>query len=207
MLGRYCRLEPLNPPLHARDLHEADREDVKRRNWTWLTVDPPADFAAYRAWLDKAAGGDDPLFFAIIDAASDRAVGLANFKRIDPGNGVLEVGHVFFAPSIQKTRIGSEAMFLMMRRVFDELGYRRYEWNCDSHNAASRKAAVRYGFKFEVIHRQAMISKGRNRDTVWFSMLDSEWPAIRAAFESWLSESNFDEQGRQRTRLSASPER
>jgi RimJ/RimL family protein N-acetyltransferase len=184
MIGRYCRLEPLNPPLHARDLHEADREDVERRNWTWLTVDPPADFAAYRIWLDKAAAGDDPLFHAIIDAATGRAVGLANFKRIDPGNGVLEVGHVFFAPSIQKTRIGSEAMFLMMQRVFDELGYRRYEWNCDSQNAASRKAAVRYGFKFEGIFRQAQISKGRNRDTVWFSMLDSEWPAIRAAFES-----------------------
>ena len=207
MTGRYCRLEPLDARRHARDLHEADCEDAERRNWTWLTIDPPADFAAYSVWLEKAAAGDDPLFHAIIDAATDRAVGLANFKRIDPANGVVEVGHVFFAPSIQKSRIGTEAMFLMMQRVFDELGYRRYEWNCDSHNAASRKAAERYGFRFEGIFRQAMISKGRNRDTVWFSMLDSEWPAIKVAFETWLSEKNFDAQGRQRARLSASSAR
>jgi len=203
MVGRYCRLEPLDVACHAAQLHAANSEDTAGANWTYLPVGPFADFAGYRAWLERMAAGDDPQFHVVIDGESGEAQGVASFLRIDPAMGAIEVGHINYSPRLQRRRAATEAMYLMMRRVFDELGYRRYEWKCDSLNAPSRAAALRLGFSFEGIFRQAVVYKGRNRDTAWFSIIDAEWPALRAAFERWLDPANFDAAGRQRTSLSA----
>jgi RimJ/RimL family protein N-acetyltransferase len=201
MTGRYCRVEPLDPARHAGELHAANQEDVAGRMWTYLPVGPFAGEATYRAWLEEVAAGNDPLFHAIVDAVSRQAVGLAAYLRVDPANGVLEVGHLHFSPRLQQTTAATEAMYLMMRRAFDELGYRRYEWKCDSLNAPSRAAAERLGFRHEGIFRQAVVYKGRNRDTAWYSVIDAEWPGLKAAFERWLDPANFDAEGRQRARL------
>ena len=201
MNGHYCRVEPLDLARHAAELHEANSADAEGKNWTYLSIDAPADMEAYCAWLKKMTAAKDPMFHAIIDLASGKAAGVAALMRIDPAMGVAEVGHINFSPSLQRTRAATESMFLMMRRVFDELGYRRYEWKCDSLNAPSRAAALRYGCQFEGIFRQALVYKGRNRDTAWFSMLDKEWPAIKEAFERWLDVSNFDADGRQKENL------
>ena len=203
MLGRYCRVEPLQPERHAADLHAANGENRDGSNWTYLSVDAFADLESYRGWLQKMAAQDDPMFHAIVDLKTGKAVGVATFMRIDRAMGVIEVGNINFSPLLQRTPAATESMFLMMRRVFDELGYRRYEWKCDSLNAPSRAAAQRLGFRFEGIFRQAIVYKGRNRDTAWFSILDSEWPALKTAFERWLDPANFDEAGRQRESLSA----
>jgi RimJ/RimL family protein N-acetyltransferase len=200
MSGRWCRVEPLDVDRHAAELHEANLDDPGGVNWTYLSSEPFRDLDAYRAWLTRIDTGD-PFFHAIVDARTNKAVGVAAFLRIDPANGVIEVGHINYSPRLQRTVAATEAMYLMMRRVFDELGYRRYEWKCDDRNAASRAAAERLGFTFEGVFRQALVYKGRNRDTAWFSMLDSEWPARRAEFERWLDPENFDDHGTQRTRL------
>jgi RimJ/RimL family protein N-acetyltransferase len=142
----------------------------------------------------------DPLFFAVVDAASGRAAGVASYLRIDPVNGVIEVGHLAFAPQLQRTRVATEAMYLMMKHAFS-LGYRRYEWKCDALNAPSRRAAERLGFTFEGVFRQAIVYKGRSRDTAWFSVIDSEWPVLETAFLAWLDPDNFDADGRQRRSL------
>ncbi len=201
--GRSCRVEPLDPARHADELHEANRADVEGMIWTYLAYGPFRGLPEYRAWMDATCRGDDPLFHAIVDSYTGRATGVASFLRIDEKNGVLEVGHINYSPALQKTLAATEAMYLLMRRVFDELGYRRYEWKCDALNAGSRAAAERLGFRFEGIFRQATIYKGRNRDTAWYSVLDGEWPALRAAFEAWLDPANFDASGRQRLSLSA----
>ena len=202
MIGRSCRIEPLDVARHAADLHEANRDDAAGRNWTYLAVDAFGDLPSYRTWLEKMAAGDDPLFHAVVDA-SGKAVGVATYMRIDPAMGVIEVGNINFSPRLQRRIAATEALYLMMRRVFDELGYRRYEWKCDALNAPSRAAAERLGFRFEGVFRQAFVYKGRNRDTAWFSIIDHEWPPLRAAFERWLDPANFDPAGRQRTSLSA----
>jgi RimJ/RimL family protein N-acetyltransferase len=201
MVGRYCRVEPLDVARHAADLFDANAEDGSGDNWTYLAIDRPSTIEDYRAWLTRMTAGDDPLFHAIVDNASGRAVGVASYLRIDPPNGVIEVGHINYSPRLQRTRAATEAMFLMMRRVFAELGYRRYEWKCDSLNASSRAAAQRLGFTFEGVFRQALVYKSRNRDTAWFSIVDAEWPARAAAFERWLNPANFDANGHQRSRL------
>jgi RimJ/RimL family protein N-acetyltransferase len=201
MEGSSCRLEPLDVARHGRDLFAAYQEDKEGRNWTYLGVGPFADYDSYRAWAEEAAKGDDPLFFTVIDKATGKAVGVASHMRIDPPSGVIEVGHINFAPRMKQSRVATESMYLMMRRVFDELGYRRYEWKCDSLNAPSRAAAQRLGFTYEGLFRQAVVYKGRNRDTAWFSILDTEWPKLKAAFERWLAPANFDAEGRQRERL------
>jgi RimJ/RimL family protein N-acetyltransferase len=201
MVGVYGRVEPLDPDRHAAALHAANRADVDRRNWTYLTSEGFDDLADYRAWLVTMTRADDPFFHAIVDGPTGRAVGVAAYLRLDPAMGVIEVGHLNFSPLLQRTRLATEAMFLMMRRAFDELGYRRYEWKCDSLNAPSRRAAERLGFTFEGVFRQAVVYKGRNRDTAWFSILDREWPALRGAYQEWLSPANFDDDGRQRRRL------
>ena len=201
MVGRWCRVEPLDPNRHAADLHEANRDDTDGVNWTYLTSEPFSELEPYRAWLAKMSAGGDPFFHAIIDRATGKAVGIAAFLRIDPPNGVIEVGHINYSPRLQRTAAATEAMYLMMCRVFDELGYRRYEWKCDNLNAPSHAAAKRYGFTYEGLFRQAIVYKGRNRDTAWYSMLDCEWPARKVEFERWLSRENFDEAGRQRTAL------
>lgn len=201
MQGRYCRVEPLAPERHARELHRANQLDPHGINWTYLSTDAIHDPDAYPAWGQRISASDDPLFHAIVDESSGVAVGVAAFLRIDAAMGVIEVGHINFSPTLQRTRLATEAMFLMMRRVFDELGYRRYEWKCDSLNAPSRRAAERLGFTFEGIFRQAIVYKGRNRDSAWFSIVDREWPALRTAYERWLAPENFDTDGRQRSRL------
>lgn len=200
MIGRFCRVEPLSE-LHAVDLYAANGLDVDGRNWTYLGVGPFIDLEGYRAWVASVVPGEDPLFHAIIDVATGKAVGVATFMRIEPKHGVIEVGHLNFSPALQRTPAATEAMFLMMRRAFDELGYRRYEWKCDSLNAPSRRAAERLGFVYEGTFRQAMIYKGLSRDTAWFSIIDSEWPALKAAYESWLAPGNFDSSGQQRHSL------
>ena len=168
--------------------------------WTYLFSGPFADFAEYHAWLEPKPASEDPLFFAFVDLATGRAVGLGSYLRIEPANGVIEVGHLQFSPRMQRTPVATEAMYLMMRNAF-ALGYRRYEWKCDALNAASRRAAERLGFRFEGIFRQAIVYKDRNRDTAWFSVIDSEWPALDAAFRAWLDPANFDAEGRQRRSL------
>ena len=201
MVGRLCRIEPINPARHAAELHDAYQQDREGRNWTYLGYGPFDSLEAWSAWMERTCRGSDPLFHAIIDEATGSAVGMASYLRLDPGAGVIEVGHIHYSPRLQHRTAGTEAMYLMMRRVFEELGYRRYEWKCDALNAPSRHAARRLGFTFEGVFRQATIYKGRNRDTAWYSVIDGEWPALRGAFLRWLAPSNFDEQGRQRARL------
>ena len=199
--GRFCRLEPLDPARHTSDLYDANRAD-DGRGWTYMGYGPFDDLDGYRAWVVGAAASKDPLFYTIIESVSGRALGVAGLMRIDPANGVIEVGNIKYAPALQRTPAASEAMFLLMRYVFDELGYRRYEWKCDALNAPSRAAALRLGFSYEGIFRQAVIYKGRNRDTAWFAITDTEWPTLKRAYEEWLSPANFDANGHQQRRLS-----
>jgi len=201
MQGRWCRLEPLDAERHADALYDACALDAEGRMWTYLFYGPFADRESYRDWARKASLGSDPLFHAIVDLATGKAAGVASYLRIDPGNGCIEVGHLSYSPLLQRTPAATEAMYLMMRRAF-ELGYRRYEWKCDALNAPSRAAARRLGFTFEGIFRQAVIYKGRSRDTAWFSVIDQEWLALKGAFERWLDPANFDERGNQIVRLS-----
>ena len=199
--GRYCRIEPFDVAAHGDALYDAFARDTAGQNWTYLGYGPFDSRDAFLDWSRRECNGDDPLFHTLIDVESGRPTGLASYLRIDPVMGVIEVGHIHLSPLMQGTRLATEAMYLLMRRAFDELGYRRYEWKCDALNAPSCRAAERLGFRFEGIFRQAMMYKGRNRDTAWFSMLDGEWPRIRARFEAWLDPDNFDESGVQRRSL------
>ena len=200
--GRYCQVVPLDIDAHAEDLFESYAQDIEGRNWTYLPYGPFVQLDYFIAWMRSSCTKDDPFFHAIIDKATGKAVGVASFLRITPDAGSIEVGHIHFSPLLQRKPLASEAMFLMMRHVFDDLNYRRYEWKCDSRNAPSCKAARRFGFTPEGVFRQAAIVKGRNRDTAWFSIIDSEWPAIKLAYETWLSVDNFDENGVQKQKLS-----
>jgi RimJ/RimL family protein N-acetyltransferase len=201
MQGRFCRLEPLDPARHATDLFRANELDADARGWTYLPYGPFATFEEYRQWMHATCLGDDPLFFAIVDAATGRAAGVASYLRIDPRNGSIEVGHLRFSPRLQRTPAATEAMYLMMKRAFG-LGYRRYEWKCDALNAPSRAAALRLGLSSEGVFRQATVYKGRNRDSAWFAATDADWPALDGAFRRWLDAGNFDGRGKQRARLS-----
>jgi RimJ/RimL family protein N-acetyltransferase len=201
--GRYAAIEPIDPERHAAELFEANAQDREGRMWTYMGYGPFASLAEYRRWMEGACLGDDPLFHAVRDLSTGRAAGVASYLRIDPPVGVIEVGHIALAPALQKTIAATEAMFLMMARVFDELGYRRYEWKCDALNAPSRRAAERLGFAFEGVFRQATLYEGRNRDTAWYAIIDKEWPALKRAYERWLSPENFDADGRQRVSLGA----
>ena len=203
MPGRFCRVEPLDIERHAGDLFAANRLDGGGGNWTYLGVDAPPTLDAYAAWLRKLTAGEDPLFHAIVDLATNQPVGVAAYMRIDRANGAIEVGNINYSPLLQRKPAATEAMYLMMARVFDELGYRRYEWKCDSFNAPSRAAAQRLGFQYEGIFRQAVVTKGRNRDTAWFSIIDGEWPALKAAYQRWLAPENFGADGQQRQSLNA----
>ena len=201
MVGQYCRLEPLNIVVHAEALFDAFSQDTENRNWTYLPYGPFECFDDFKQWLKGVSSGSTPMFYAIVDQQSNEAIGIASYLRIKPEHGVIEVGHVHFSPALQKTQIATEAMFLMMKNTFDELGYRRYEWKCNALNESSRNAALRLGFSFEGVFRQALVIKGRNRDTAWYSMLDSEWPQVKQAFKQWLRPENFDAEGRQKSRL------
>ena len=203
MEGRFARLEPISVDRHLDELFSAFAESTDGQIWTYLVYGPFATKDELRAVLASREGIEDPIMYAIRDKALDRALGVATHMRIDPPAGVIEVGGITYGPALQRTPVSTEAMFLMMRRAFDELGYRRYEWKCDSLNAPSRAAAKRLGFRFEGIFKQATVYKGRNRDTAWFSIIDSEWPALSVAFERWLAPGNFDAQGRQRESLSS----
>lgn len=199
--GRYVRIEPIDVARHAADLFDAIALDKDGSSWTYMGAGPFGSLADLTTWMNATCLGDDPLFHVIVDRSTDKPVGMAAYLRIEPKFGVIEIGHIHYSPLLQRTRGATEAMYLFMRRVFDELGNRRYEWKCDALNAPSRRAAIRYGFSFEGIFRQAMIYKGRNRDTAWFSIIDREWPELKTAYEAWLEPSNFDERGHQKRPL------
>jgi RimJ/RimL family protein N-acetyltransferase len=205
--GSDVRLEPLDAARHGAALFESCCQPQHARLWVYLFDGPYADYGSFHAALKEKAHSDDPLFFAIVNRASARAVGFAALMRIEPAHRVIEVGSIVYSPVLQRTRGATEAMYLMARHIFEDLGYRRYEWKCNALNAPSRRAAERFGFTFEGIFRQHLIIKGRSRDTAWFSMLDGEWPARKAAFVEWLRPENFDEHGMQRVPLSAAPRR
>jgi RimJ/RimL family protein N-acetyltransferase len=198
--GRYCVVEPLDPDRHARSLYTANSQDRDQRMWTYLFTGPYASFDEYRGWLVRQAPSADPSFRAFVSQETGEAVGIGAYMRIDPAAGSIEVGHLALSPALQRSPAATEAMYLMMRHAF-ELGYRRYEWKCDALNEKSRSAAERLGFTFEGLFRQATVYKGRSRDTAWYSVIDSEWPLLREAFESWLDPGNFDTSGAQRSRL------
>jgi RimJ/RimL family protein N-acetyltransferase len=199
--GRLVRLESLAADRHAEALWRAYAQAADQRSWTYLPLGPFTALERYREWMESVPRAADEQFFAIIDKAVDHPVGMAAYLRIAPAAGSIEVGAIHYSPALARGSGATEAMYLMMRRAF-ELGYRRYEWKCDSLNAPSRTAARRLGFTYEGTFRQATVYKGRSRDTAWFSVIDSEWPRLRQAFERWLHPSNFDEAGRQRSRLS-----
>lgn len=201
--GRFCRIERLDPARHARALHAAYSTAPDGRDWTYLGVGPFDSFDGYYAYAQAAALSADPYYYTVIDNSTGQPVGTFSLMRHDPTNGVIEVGAVVFSPLLKRSPLSTEAQFLLMAYAFDTLGYRRYEWKCDSLNAPSRRAAERLGFTFEGVFRQAVVNKGRNRDTAWFSVLDGEWPRLKQAFEAWLSRDNFDAEGQQRHALQA----
>ena len=200
LTGRYCVVTPLDVELHAHELFDALSSDPDQRRWTYLPYGPFENWGSFRDWVEAATHSSDPLFFAILDAASGRARGIASYLRITPASGSIEVGHLNFSAELARRPAATEAMYLMMKHAFG-LGYRRYEWKCDVLNAPSRIAAQRLGLSFEGIFRCATVYKSRSRDTAWFAAIHSEWSELARAFEAWLAPSNFDSQGAQRTRL------
>jgi RimJ/RimL family protein N-acetyltransferase len=201
--GREIDLVPLDAKAHADDLFDAANGPGKDPAWDYLFDGPYTDRAAFRASIEAKARSEDPLFYAILNKASGKATGYQTLMRIDPAHGVIEVGNILYSPGMQRTIGATEAQYLFARHVFNDLGYRRYEWKCNDLNAPSRRAAERFGFTYEGTFRQHMIVKGRNRDTAWYSMLDKEWPARRAAYERWLAPGNFDAAGKQMASLAA----
>ena len=200
--GRHCRLEPLNAARHARDIYEAQSDDVDGTRWTYSFHGPYTVFAEYEKWCLDAEGSRDPQFYAIVEAASGRAVGTCAHMRIEPKHGVIEIGNIYFSPRLARTRAATECMYLLMAKAFD-LGYRRYEWKCDSCNLPSRAAATRLGFTYEGLFRQAIVNKGRNRDTTWFAIIDRDWNGgLKDAYLRWLDPANFDASGVQQLKLS-----
>lgn len=194
--GRTVRLEPLDAERHAAALFEAAQgEGADPLLWRYMWDGPFADAEAYAAWARTAAAKTDPQFYALV---TDAPSGVASYLRIEPANACIEIGHIWFGARIQRTTAATEAIYLLLRHAFDDLGNRRVEWKCDAANARSRAAAARFGFTYEGTFRQHMIVKGANRDTAWFAMLDGEWPEIRAGFEAWLDPANFDADGNQR---------
>jgi len=203
LAGRYVTLAPLDPAAHGKALYEGTHGAGRDELWRYLFEGPFPDRGAFDVYLNQKALSEDPLFFAILERASGNAAGYAAYMRSEPGHRVIEVGSILYTPGLQRTAGATEAMYLMAQHIFEDLGYRRYEWKCNALNSPSRRAALRLGFTFEGIFRQHMIVKGCNRDTAWFSLLDSEWPARKEKFEQWLDPSNFDADGRQKTPLSA----
>ena len=195
--GRYARLEPVSP-AHAQDLLAAS---ANPKSFDYLFDVPPLGIDDVRAWVAKNAAAEDLVVHAVVDRASGRAGGRQSYMRIVPEHGVIEIGNILWGPAIARTRVATEALYLAARHVFDDLGYRRFEWKCNNLNEPSKAAARRFGFSFEGIFRQHMWTKGANRDTAWFAMIDKHWPRIRAAYERWLEPANFDATGRQRAKL------
>lgn len=199
--GLYARLEPLDPTRHGDDLYAAAMAPGAADRFRYLFETVPSNRADFDAWLVKVAASDDPLFFAVIDKATGKAEGRQALMRIDPTHGVIEIGSIHWGPAIARSRVATEALFLFARYAFETLGYRRFEWKCHNGNEPSKRAAERFGFTFEGIFRQHMVAKGANRDTAWFSIIDSEWPRLAAAYGRWLDPANFDGTGQQRQRL------
>lgn len=197
--GRYCRLEPF-APLHEEELFAVSMDDEAETRHRWL-FEPVADREAFHAWFEAKQRQDDPLYYAVVDRASGRVVGRQCYMRIDTANGVIEIGSILWGGPMQRTRLATEALYLFARHAFDGLGYRRFEWKCNNENEPSKRAVRRFGFTYEGLFRQHMVQKGKSRDTAWFSMIDSEWPGLKAAFEGWLAPENFDTAGQQIRRL------
>lgn len=200
LAGSYCQLQPLDPMRHGDDLFAASMAPGVEDRFRYLP-NAPQNRSDFDHWLHRAAGSEDPLFFGVIDSTSQRCEGRQALMRITPEHGVIEVGHVLWGPAIARTRVATEALYLFAQYVFDTLGYRRFEWKCDARNEPSMRAARRFGFTYEGTFRQHMIVKGQNRDTAWFAMLDTDWPSLRQAFQSWLDPTNFDDRGQQKVRL------
>jgi len=201
--GRYARLEPLSG-AHAEGLYEASIGEGAAERFVFLPAHPPSRIADMLAWLEQAANADDRIYSAVVDPASGAALGRQSLMRFVPEHGVIEIGDILWGPRMARTRIATEALYLAARYVFDDLGYRRFEWKCNHLNAPSKKAALRFGFAFEGVFRQHMWVKGANRDTAWFAMLDRDWPRLRREYERWLDPANFDVQGIQRSALDVS---
>ncbi len=199
--GRYTRLEPLDPARHGPDLLASAQQPGADDRFRYLFEEPPADLAALAPWLENAATSTDPLFFAVIDRETGRPEGRQALMRIEPAHGVIEIGHILWGPAIARTRVVTEALYLSAHYVFDTLGYRRFEWKCHNLNEPSKRAAQRFGFTFEGVFRQHMVTKGRNRDTAWFAMTDGDWPRLKAGYEAWLRPENFDGNKQQRSKL------
>jgi RimJ/RimL family protein N-acetyltransferase len=200
--GRHVRLRPLDPDADAEALYAESHPPAGDPGlWTYLFTGPYADAAALRAALSIDARSEDPLVFALVTLPDEHPAGVASYMRIKPEHGVIEIGGIWFGASLRRSTAAAEAIYLLAAHAFDELGYRRLEWKCDALNQASRRAAERFGFRFEGVFRRHMVVKGRNRDTAWYAITDDEWPAVRDGFEAWLAPENFDEAGRQRRRL------
>ena len=197
--GRWTRLDPLNTDHHGPTLykHSAGHDDI----WTYLFSGPFADQESFTAWLQARQTEKDIWFYAYVKRETGEALGMGSFMRADAVNGVIEIGNIWISPIMQRTRESTEAIYLMMRHAFDDLGTRRLEWKCNALNAPSRRAADRFGFQFEGIFRQHMIVKGQNRDTAWYAIIDKDWPRIKQGFERWLVESNFDARGQEKAKL------
>ena len=200
--GRWMRLDALDAVKHGGALwNSINGKDPEGALWTYMAFGPFTDEAALAKFITEKQASKDAWFYAYVNKATGQAQGMGSFMRADPANGAIEIGSIWFSPALQRTREATEAIYLMMRHAFDELGVRRLEWKCDALNAPSRRAADRFGFTFEGLFRQHMIIKGRNRDTAWYSIIDKEWPTIRKNFEAWLSDENFDESGKEKARL------
>ena len=200
--GRTCRLEPLDPAKHGCDLFRASTPRDAAARFLYLSDEPPESFAAFEPWLRKSAASNDPLFFAVIDKRTGRVEGRQTFMRIDTPNRVIEIGGIYWGPAIARSAVTTEANYLFAKYAFETLGYRRYEWKCNALNAPSRAAAVRFGFTYEGLFRRAVVTKGRSRDTAWFSIIAEDWPQLKGAYEAWLAPENFDAAGQQKTALS-----
>jgi RimJ/RimL family protein N-acetyltransferase len=198
--GRYVRLEPIDQK-HASDLYEVSTMPGGVERYRWLFNNAPGSLAEMEARIEKAKTEADPSYVAVIDKRSGKAVGQQGWMRIRPEHGSIEIGGIYWGLPMARTPLATEALFLFARHAFDDLGYRRFEWKCNDRNEPSKAAARRFGFQFEGVFRQDMIIKGVNRDTAWFSILDSEWPAMRAEYERWLAPDNFDADGVQKSRL------
>ncbi len=203
LVGRTVRLEPLSAPVHGEGLYAISTVADADERFRWLMEYPPRSRGEFQLWLEKAEASTDPLFFTVIDQETGAIGGRQTLMRIDPVNGCIEAGSIYWGPGLSRTIRATEALFLFARHVFDDLGYRRFEWKCNARNEPSKRAASRFGFTYEGTFRQHLIVKGENRDTAWFSILDSEWPALKSAFDAWLDPSNFDKEGKQKKRLEA----
>ncbi len=204
MVGETVRLEPLDPTAHARELFTSSHgPGIDPALWLYMSVGPFDRLETFAGWLETCARSTDPLFFTVVDTHTGLPSGMVSYMRVTPSHGVIEIGNIWFSPTLQRTRQATEAIFLLARHVFDDCGYRRLEWKCNALNEPSRRAAERFGFRYEGLFRRHMVIKGRNRDTAWFAMTDRDWPVIKAAFECWLAPENFDDAGRQRQTLAA----